>query len=173
MNPSSNFAAPVRRPPATDPLDALGLTCRPLTDGDTAGVTRLYTAMSGRDRRNRFFSPHPGDLGRLAAETVRADATHAAIGAFDGGLLVGVAQYLALDTEAAEVAVVVAGKFQDRGVGTALLRRLADIARGNGIRHLLAEVLPTNSKMMRLLIEADFPISAQRQDGIAYVDAVL
>ncbi|MGW5574646.1 N-acetyltransferase family protein [Nocardia thailandica] len=166
--------APPRRTVPPDPLTALGLTCRPLTGEDTAAVARLYTAMSDRDRRNRFFFPLPGDLGQLAAAAVRNDTTHASIGAFDGELLVGVANYIALDgTEAAEVAVVVAGKFQEHGVATALLRRLADTARAHGIRHLLAEVLPTNSKMMRLLIEADFPISAQRQDGIAYVDAVL
>jgi acetyltransferase (GNAT) family protein len=40
-----------------------------------------------------------------------------------------------------EVAVVVAHNEHLRGVGTALLRRLGEIARENGVHHLIAEVL--------------------------------
>ncbi len=62
---------------------------------------------------------------------------------------------------------------QGHGVGTALLRRLADDARARGITRLVAEILPANSKMIRLLIDSDFPITVHRGDGIIRLTAPL
>jgi protein lysine acetyltransferase len=57
----------------------------------------------------------------------------------------------AIDPEQAEVAVVVADDWHGRGVGTAMLARLARSARANGIERLSARMLVGNDAARRLL----------------------
>jgi GNAT superfamily N-acetyltransferase len=54
------------------------------------------------------------------------------------------------DPEVAEVAVAVSDPWQRRGVGTALLHRLTERARDEGIQRFSAEVLAENEPMLEL-----------------------
>ncbi|WP_288047863.1 GNAT family N-acetyltransferase [Nocardia sp.] len=148
---------------------------RPLNAGDTEAILDLHSAMDHEDRVRRFlFEPNTAELEKAAAVAARADPTHGAVGAFVDGRLVGVANFVTLEgTDSAEVALVVAHDRQEHGIGTELLHHLARLAREHGIRRFVADVMPTNSKMMRLLIDADFPILAHRHDGLARVSAQL
>ena len=76
-----------------------------------------------------------------------------ALGALDptSGEGVGVARYVRLgDSDAAEASVVVVDAWQGRGVGGALLERLALLARETGIRRFVATLLPDNRAMLNL-----------------------
>ena len=53
----------------------------------------------------------------------------------------------------AEVAVAVADSWQGNGVATALLDRLAERARAEGIRRFSAEILAENRPMLELIEE--------------------
>ena len=78
-----------------------------------------------------------------------------ALGAFEAGTLIGVANYAMCGKPAiADVAVVVAHENHLCGVGTALLRRLARVARDKGIQHLVADVLASNHVMFKVLHDA-------------------
>ncbi len=75
-----------------------------------------------------------------------------AIGAFleaDGsGALVGVSRYARIDdTDRAECAIVVADDWQERGVGTELMRSLVSGARAQGIRTLVGSSLAENRRI--------------------------
>src|SRR5271163_1292977 len=71
----------------------------------------------------------------------------------------------------AEVAIVVAHHDHLRGVGTGLLRRLAQIARANGIQHLVADVLTTNHLMVKVLHDAGLrPRLNKSGDGVEHLD---
>jgi GNAT superfamily N-acetyltransferase len=65
-----------------------------------------------------------------------------------------VARYSRINPTTAEVAFVVEDTYQHRGVGHHLMERLRAIALANGITAFVAEVLPGNTAMLRLLREA-------------------
>ena len=50
-----------------------------------------------------------------------------------------------------DIGVVVADRWQQRGIGTLLLSALVDRAAGRGIRTLVLDVLPTNERMLGII----------------------
>ena len=54
--------------------------------------------------------------------------------------------------------LVVADAWQRRGVGAALVRSAVEVARGEGVAHLLAELSPDNHPMRDLLASAGFTL---------------
>ncbi|WP_062992209.1 GNAT family N-acetyltransferase [Nocardia anaemiae] len=150
------------------------ITIRRLAAEDAAAIRELHAEMDQRDSIFRFFTPAPKHLDKVADAIARDDSTHGAVGAFLDARLVGVANFVTLSgTRAAEVALVVAHDVQEHGIGTALLHQLAALARERRIERFVADVMPSNSKMMRLIIDADFPVTAHREDGIARVSVHL
>jgi RimJ/RimL family protein N-acetyltransferase len=88
-----------------------------------------------------------------------------ALGAFESDDLVGVANYAELTRPGeCEIAVVVAHEQHERGVGTALLKALGDIAREAGQHRFVADVLFENFAMRRVLHDAGWP-TIQHRDG--------
>ncbi|MEV5834870.1 GNAT family N-acetyltransferase [Nocardia sp. NPDC052112] len=150
------------------------VTVRRLGPDDAPAIRHLHAGMDEQDSIFRFFTPAPKHLDKVAAAIARDDSAHGAVGAFLGDRLIGVANFVMLPgTKAAEVALVVAHDVQEHGIGTDLLHQLAALARERRIERFVAEVMPTNSKMMRLIIDADFPVTAHRQDDIARVSVRL
>ncbi len=73
-------------------------------------------------------------------------------GAFDEGRLVGMIHVDRIGRDRqAEISLLVEDDWQRRGVGRQLLSRGIEWARQQGIRMLVAEVLPENMPMLRLL----------------------
>jgi RimJ/RimL family protein N-acetyltransferase len=88
--------------------------------------------------------------------------------------LIGVANYAELDQPGnAEIAVVVAHEQHDRGVGTALLRELARIARNAGQHRLVADVLAENYAMRRVITDAGWPITLHSDGPVLRVEVNL
>ena len=63
----------------------------------------------------------------------------------------------------------VVDKYQGRGLGTALLRHLAVIARQGGLRELVAYVLPDNKAILKVFEESGLKYTAKREAGSIYV----
>ncbi|MFZ2178929.1 MAG: GNAT family N-acetyltransferase [Rhodococcus sp. (in: high G+C Gram-positive bacteria)] len=132
------------------------VTVRFLTVDDADKIRKLHERLSEHDEYMRFLTPSPRHLDSLVAMLCRHDSTHAAIGAFHGDDLVGVANYVVTGTTPsgltdAEFALVVAGDERGQGVGTTLVRRLAIIAYERGVRHLSTEILAENTGMLEVL----------------------
>lgn len=72
------------------------------------------------------------------------EATEEEIIAFSG-------YYLDEKTNTAEVALVVLDEWQNRGIGTFMMKYLAEIAQKNGIRGFTAEIHVTNRKMQSVM----------------------
>lgn len=152
-------------------LDGTAVTVRPLTTADFDAVVALADALSDKERYLRFFTTHPSFIAEWASSLTAAPAGAVALGAYDHGELVGVANYIpTAEPGQAEVAVVVARHQHDRGVGTALLRSLVHIAKDRGVGHLVADVLAENSAMCRLLTDSHLPVSLRRQESVLSVD---
>ena len=51
---------------------------------------------------------------------------------------------------------------QGQGVGTALMRQLVAIARGAGLKELIADVLPENTAMLKIFRTTGLRINTER-----------
>jgi GNAT superfamily N-acetyltransferase len=115
-------------------------------------------------RRLRFFSGAV-DTGRAAHSAVDPVPGHYGLVAHDAlGAIVGHATFTQLDTTHAEVAVEVADHLHGRGLGTLLVKRLAEVAEQRGITHFEAEVLCENHAMLDVFREG-FDARAVRREG--------
>jgi RimJ/RimL family protein N-acetyltransferase len=65
-------------------------------------------------------------------------------------VIVGGGRYVVVQPGKAEVAFVVIDQYQGQGLGAALMRHLAAVARAAGLQDLTAEVLPENEPMLRV-----------------------
>ena len=153
-------------------LDGAVIALRKLTLADVADVVRLYETLSDDECYDRFFTAHPAHLQTSARSLTEPSDTQYALGAFGSSELLGVASYyIEIATPGrGEVAVVVAHSEHLRGVGTALLRRLGEIAKNNGVHHLVAEVLWENHLMLRVLSETGWPCTRHLEGAVLHVD---
>ena len=144
------------------------LLVRPLTAADGPELMRGLEHLSPRSRYRRFLgTPHIGPAQiRYLTDVDHHD--HEALGASDPrtGAGVGVARYIReAGTDRAEIAVTVEDEWQGRGVGGALLARLADRARAEGIRVFTGLMLADNAPMQALLAHLGTPELTHMGDG--------
>lgn len=142
---------------------------RSVRPGDKDLIATGFRQLSPESRYMRFFA-NVSELSPdvLAYLTEIDHRDHEALIAIDPatGFPLGVARYVRLHEEPmAEVAVAVRDDWHGRGLGTALLRRLADYARDQGITHFVARMLPENEKAHGLLHAAEHVEVRDLEDG--------
>jgi acetyltransferase len=71
-------------------------------------------------------------------------------------------------TPEAEFALIVSDRSQRQGLGTELLRRLIDVARGEGLRRIIAEILPENRGMQRICTNLGFTLKYEIGAGVVH-----
>jgi RimJ/RimL family protein N-acetyltransferase len=141
---------------------------RPLAPADAPELLRGLEHLSPRSLHRRFLGPPrigPAEL-RYLTDVDHHD--HEALGAGDPatGAGLGVARYIREPgTDSAEIAVAIDDAWQGRGLGTALLTRLADRARAAGIRRFTGLVLAENAPMRALIAKLGEPASRNLGDG--------
>ncbi|MFQ6328631.1 N-acetyltransferase family protein [Nocardia sp. CWNU-33] len=148
------------------------ITVRPLGPADTATVADLHAGMPDKDSLFRNVVPRPTELPNVAHALAIRDPAHCVLGAFTDDRIVGLGNFVVLGTtKTAELAMTIAPDQNDRtgAFGPDLLHRLAQLARERGIERFIAELIPANSRLMRLVVAADFTVTAYRQNGIALV----
>jgi GNAT superfamily N-acetyltransferase len=136
--------------------DGASIVVRPIRSDDKPQLVRGFERLSRDSVYKRFLSPlpelRPMDLVFLT-EVDHHD--HEALIAFDAQARepVGVARYVrsSADPTRAEFAVTVVDDWQRLGVGTALLRRLSQRAREEGVCCFTALLLAENHEMRGLL----------------------
>jgi len=67
------------------------------------------------------------------------------------------------------VAFAVVDQYQGKGIGAALMHHLGAIARGAGLKELIAEVLPDNMPMLKVFEKSGFPVSTKREPRLVHV----
>ncbi len=83
--------------------------------------------------------------------------------------IIGGGRYVVGEPGQAEVAFTVVDKYQGYGLGAALLRHLAVIARQAGLRELVAYVLPDNRAMLKVFEKSGLKYNTRREAGSVYV----
>ncbi len=113
---------------------------RPITPQDAPAERRFIEHLSAQARRFRFLGQvaHPGDetIDRLTRIDRAHEAAFAAVVREDAhDRIVGVSRYAAdADGLRCECAVTVDDAWQDKGLGTLLMRHLIEVARARGMR---------------------------------------
>jgi GNAT superfamily N-acetyltransferase len=150
-----------RRDDAVELRDGTTVTVRLVQAADAYALLRMFDRLSPESIYHRFFSPMPKPRRAALLHLAGLDSPHheAMVAEIDGEI-VGVARYDGTPGEDdAEVAVIVDDAWQDRGLGTLLLRRLARVAACRGLVAFRAIVLGENHRalpfMRRLSPEAD------------------
>jgi len=72
-------------------------------------------------------------------------------------------------SDVAEMAFTVRDDWQNIGIGTFLLRYLAQIGVQHGIGAFTAEILETNGPMLAILEKADYPVDYVCDEGVYIV----
>ncbi len=152
----------------TDPLpcdgDVLSLAdggpvlVRQLLPSDRDELAERYLELSPEARRTRFLNAPDHLSARLLDYLVDVDGyDHCALVARmmdeDGTPGVAIARYVRdhHDPSCAEAAVTVLDAYQSRGIGSALMHRLAEQARRNGISTFTATVMWENRELLASL----------------------
>lgn len=143
---------------------------------DAPLAAALHARCSPEARRSRFLSPTPrlapGQLDALLhGETGTGQAVMAVTA--DGGSAVGLANLDIHGDGVARFAVLVENAWHGRGLGTALLRRVADLATEQGITELTGIARPEDLGITKLLRRAGLRPSAEIVDGEVRLHAAL
>jgi acetyltransferase len=128
---------------------------RALRPDDGPGLAEAFGQLSETSRYRRFFAvkPHLSEQSLAYLTDIDHHDHEALVAVVPGsGQLAGVARFIRdpRELEQAEVAVTVIDSWQRRGLGTVLLRELAQRAAQEGIRYFTAEILADNRPMLTL-----------------------
>ncbi|MFD4599885.1 GNAT family N-acetyltransferase [Streptomyces sp. NPDC058464] len=153
---------------------------RPITVDDADRLVSFYEQVSDESKYYRFFAPYP----RLSAKDVHRFTHHdfvdrVGLAATIGGEFIATVRYdrigpdgtpASAPADEAEVAFLVQDAHQGRGVASALLEHIAAVARERGIRRFAAEVLPANSKMIKVFTDAGYTQQRSFEDGVVRLE---
>jgi RimJ/RimL family protein N-acetyltransferase len=85
----------------------------------------------------------------------------------------GGGRFVLVSPQQAEVAFMVVDQYQGLGVGTLLMRHIAELARAAGLRELTAQVLPSNAAMLKVFEASGLRPSTKRESGSILVTLYL
>jgi acyl-CoA synthetase (NDP forming)/GNAT superfamily N-acetyltransferase len=143
-------------------MDGRIVHVRPVSEADKDPLTALYTRASPRTRYLRFFTAGIS-IDREVQRLVAPANDHVALLAEHEGLAVGVASYEVLNSDRAEISILVDDEWQGDGIGSLLIEHLAALARRAGIEEFVGDVLTTNVTMLRT--SADLAPGIAREHG--------
>jgi GNAT superfamily N-acetyltransferase len=151
--------ATASQPPSTGSTtvelpDGVRIVVRPVRPSDKAAIADAFERLGPESRYRRFFAPLERLTARDLAYLTEVDHhDHEALVGFlpENGEPLGAARFVrSADPAEAEVAVAVVDDWHERGVATALLERLVERARDEGIERFLALVLDGNRDALDL-----------------------
>ena len=75
-------------------------------------------------------------------------------------------------TRLGDIGIVVRDDWQKRGIGTALMAAVKEVARARGLAGFHADMLSTNRPMLGLLTRSGLELKSQTDAGVTSIDAV-
>jgi len=144
---------------------------RPITMSDVPACESMLCSCSRKSlysRYERIITSTPRELAEeLCGDCAEGDLTVAAVVPDVNLPIAGVAQLISdPNLEAAEYAVLVADPWQGRGLGGALTSFCLRAAEDLGIGRVIAEFLPDNMRMIRILEIRDFSLHRDLQERV-------
>jgi RimJ/RimL family protein N-acetyltransferase len=153
--------------------DGRKVMLRPIDRSDAPKLIDLHNHLSAESQYFRFFGPKPKLTPSEAEYLASVDfldrfAIVAEVSEDKEKHLVGVGRFDINEPNYAESAIVVRDDYQGAGLGTAILERMREVAKGRGLHAFTAEILAENSKMIDLLVGNGFEVESPK-DGIVRV----
>lgn len=136
--------------------DGRALLLRPAVASDADAIRQLFHSLSDGDVYTRFFrqvrSLTQTEVQRLCNVDFEHEVAFVAVtGTREDPHVVAHGFYVIdASTNLAETAFMVARDWQGKGLGKALQQRMAEHAAKRGVRGFVAEILPSNTSMIRL-----------------------
>ena len=151
--------------------DGTTVRLRPSRADDAAGALRFLEGLSVESLYNRFLMTPRLDVARARACVDVDQSRQVVLVAERGGALIGIAGYHRDPErpERAEVEFAVADDLQGHGLGTRLLERLGEIARGRGVKTFEAFVRGENRRMMDVFVQSGFSEARDIDHGTWHV----
>ena len=159
-------------------LDATSVAYHAIAPENASALQRFHHRLSERSIYLRFFAAKPELSDRKAGYFTNVDGINRfALVAVDPERPQEIIGVVSFDregtTERTEYAAAVEDRWQGRGLGLALTRRLIDAALKRDIRVFTGVLLPENTRMLNLLRDLNLPERMRYQDGIEYVEIEL
>ncbi len=159
-------------------LDATSVAYHAIAPENASALQRFHHRLSERSIYLRFFAAKPELSDRKAGYFTNVDGINRfALVAVDPERPQEIIGVVSFDregaTERAEYAAAVEDRWQGRGLGLALTRRLIDAALKRDIRVFTGVLLPENTRMLNLLRDLGLPERMRYEDGIEYVEIEL
>ncbi|MEZ5119888.1 MAG: GNAT family N-acetyltransferase, partial [Candidatus Nanopelagicales bacterium] len=140
---------------------------RPIRPEDRDALAEFHEGLSPETVYYRFFAPYPRLTDKDLVRFTQVDYDdRVALVALVAGTIIGVGRYDRIDRAEAEVAFVISDYHQGRGLGSILLEHIAVAARERGISRFVAEVLPTNRRMLATFEEAGYKPTQAMDEGV-------
>jgi len=145
---------------------------RPVKISDEDLIKDFFYALSDQSLYRRFLSqrkdmPHERLQEFVVIDYSKEMVILAVLPKDEQELIVGIGQYSILEpSNTAEVAFAVRDEYHNKGIGTELLRYLANLAKRQGLRGLIAEVLLENKPMLRVFEKMGFTMQRTVSSGV-------
>jgi L-amino acid N-acyltransferase YncA len=155
--------------------DGTSIDYHAIAPNNASALQRFHHRLSERSIYLRFFAAKPELSDREAGYFTNVDRIDRfALVAVDPERPEEIIGVVSFDregtTERAEYAAEVEDRWQGRGLGLALTRRLIEAALKRGVRTFTAIVLPQNRGMLHLLRDLGLPERSRYEDGTDYVE---
>lgn len=137
--------------------DGTAVFLRPAKASDEEMLIEFYQSLSPNTRYLRFLSYNPGfPLRQLIEKYKRIDYTKVfsllAFAATDGERIIGDNCYIMNpSSDSAEIAIVVADDWQDRGLGTQMLSCMLAVMIERGIERITGDIDPHNTRIVHIM----------------------
>ncbi len=159
--------------------DGTTVRMRPMVPDDAPLLLAMWDRTSRRSRELRFHGPFDLNERNVGVFTDYEPQTQLALAATTGRdtdqRIIGVARYVidADQPDHAEFAALVEDAHQGRGIGSALVRHVAEAAHAAGVRVLSGDVLAENASMLRVIRDLGFGHRDRRVSSVVRSDLEL
>lgn len=140
---------------------------RPVRPEDEPQVAAFFRVVTADDLRQRFFTPMAEVPRAFIARLTQIDyaRTMALLALDEDGAVIGLAQLHGdPDVETAEYAILLRSDQKGRGLGRGLMGALLDVARREGLRAVVGEVLTENVAMLKICQDLGFTVRPDPDD---------
>ncbi len=150
----------------------LDIRLRPVKINDEPLIKDLFYSLSDQSLYRRFISarkdmPHERLQDFVVIDYTKEIVLLATVGGEENERILGMGQYgIDPSSHTADVALVVRDDHQNRGIGSALLEYLYELARRAGLHGFTAEVLAENDPMMHVFEKMGFDIEKRKEEGV-------